>query len=178
MKIDQPSMELHRKFQKLGNERNRLTYQLLNLLPEINNLRVYEKYGYSSIIAYAGVVGGLSEGVVKKRLNLEKNLKDKPNLKKAVATQGVHKVAIVAKLATPETEKEWDDLFELKAGEVKGTHKYTIHNKDGELLEEDDQNMWDAQACLDNAIHEIDLKIRIEKQSFNQLSNFLTEGTK
>jgi len=78
----------------------------------------------------------------------------------------------------PETEKEWDDLFELKAGEVKGTHKYTIHNKDGELLEEDDQNMWDAQACLDNAIHEIDLKIRIEKQSFNQLSNFLTEGTK
>ena len=81
----------------------------------------------------------------------------------------------------PQTEKEWDDLFEKENWyEIKGTHKYTIHDKDGELIDEDDQNMWDAEACIDNAINEIehDIKDKTEKQSFNQLSNFLTEGVK
>jgi len=107
MKIDQQSVELHKKFSQLGHERNRLTYELLTLLPEINRLKVYEKYGYPSIITYAGVVGGLSENVVKKRLNLEKHLENLPALKETVAKQGIHKVAIIASLATPSTEKEW-----------------------------------------------------------------------
>lgn len=106
-KIDPESRDLHEKFTRLGHERNQLTYQLLKLLPEINRLRVYEKYGYSNIITYAGIVAGLSEGVVKKTLNLDKHLEGKPLLKEAIATNGVHKVAIVASIATPETEKEW-----------------------------------------------------------------------
>lgn len=100
---------LHKKFTQLGRERNRLTYQLLKLLPEINHFRVYEKYGYPSIITYAGIIAGLSEGVVKKTLNLEKHLANKPLLKEIVGTEGIHKVAIVARLATQETEKEWVD---------------------------------------------------------------------
>lgn len=77
----------------------------------------------------------------------------------------------------PQTEKEWDDLFEKENWyEVKGTHKYTIYDKNGELIDEDDQNMWDTQACLDNAMneieHDINSKIKINKDlviSFNDI---------
>ncbi|MEK7547370.1 MAG: hypothetical protein AAB540_00595, partial [Patescibacteria group bacterium] len=61
-------------------------------------------------------------------LRLEKHLKDKPILREAIRTEGMHKVALVAKLATAETENIWVDklknmskssLFEL-AKEVRG----------------------------------------------------------
>ena len=57
---------------------------------------------------------------------------------------------------TPQTDKEWDEIFDKHAGEIKGTHKWTIHDKDGKLLDQDDQNMWDTQACLDNEMNEIE----------------------
>ncbi|OGJ41811.1 hypothetical protein A3B60_00475 [Candidatus Peregrinibacteria bacterium RIFCSPLOWO2_01_FULL_39_12] len=124
---DLTSKELHRKFVILGNNRRRLTNELLALLPEIYEKKIYKKYS-ATIIEYAGKFGGLSKGVVMKRLRLEKHLKDKPILREAIKTEGVHKVALIAKLATPETENIWVDklknmskssLFEL-AKEVRG----------------------------------------------------------
>ena len=61
---------------------------------------------------------------------------------------------------TPQTDKEWDEIFDKYAGEIKGTHKWTIHDKDGKLIDYDDQNMWDTQACLDNAMNEIENYIK------------------
>lgn len=95
--------ELHRKFIKLGNDRRKLTNQLLAILPEIFERKIYKKYA-ATIEEYAGKFGGLSKGVVKKRLRLEKYLKDKPNLKDAIKTEGIHKVALLASLATAENE--------------------------------------------------------------------------
>ena len=129
--------ELHRKFVILGNNRRKLTNELLALLPEIYEKGIYKKYS-ATIIEYAGKFGGLSKGVVIKRLRLEKYLKDKPILREAIKTEGVHKVALVAKLATAETESIWVDklknmskssLFELakevrakvEEGKCKGT---------------------------------------------------------
>ena len=113
--------ELHRKFVILGNNRRKLTNELLALLPEVYEKEIYKKYS-ATIVEYAGKFGGLSKGVVMKRLRLEKHLKDKPILREAIRTEGVHKVALIAKLATAETENIWVDklknmskssLFEL-----------------------------------------------------------------
>lgn len=104
--VVQQEKSLHLKFVKLGNDHRCLTNELLAILPEIYNRRIYKKYA-ATIIEYAGKFGGLSKGVVLKRLRLEKYLQNKPLLREAVRTEGVHKVALVAALATPETEKAW-----------------------------------------------------------------------
>lgn len=94
---------LHHKFVKLGNNRRRLTNELLALLPEIYEREIYRKYA-KTIEEYAGKFGGLSRGVVSKRLRLEKYVKDKPELRDAIRTEGVHKVALIASLATMEND--------------------------------------------------------------------------
>lgn len=99
---------LHKQFVKLGMDRRRLTNELLALLPEIYARGIYKKYS-ATIVEYAGKFGGLSKNVVMKRLRLEKYLIDKPQLKELIKTEGVHKVAIVANLATSEDESLWVD---------------------------------------------------------------------
>jgi hypothetical protein len=103
---------LHKQFVLLGKERNKITYKLLSLLPKINELKIYEAHGYATIFEYAGKLAGLSNSVVRKALNLEEKLKDKPYLRKTVETQGVHKVALVAGIATVENEKMFAEKVE------------------------------------------------------------------
>ncbi|MDP2642534.1 MAG: hypothetical protein Q8P62_01680, partial [Candidatus Peregrinibacteria bacterium] len=105
MKTDK---ELHREFLKLGANRRKLTNELLALLPEVFDRKIYLKYA-ATIIEYAGKFGGLSKGVVLKRLRLEKYLSDKPKLRDAIKTEGIHTVALVASVATADTEEAWVD---------------------------------------------------------------------
>jgi hypothetical protein len=100
---------LHQQFLILGRERNKITYKLLALLPQIYKQKIYEKHGYATIYEYAGKLAGLSYSTVQKALNLEKKLENKPLLQKAIEKHGVHKVAIIANLATPKTEKMFVD---------------------------------------------------------------------
>ena len=97
---------LHKEFVRLGRERNQITYKLLALLPKIDELKVYEKQGYANIYDYAAKIAGLSPGVVDKALKIKEKLRDMPHLQKAIETQGINKVGIVAGLATKENEKE------------------------------------------------------------------------
>jgi hypothetical protein len=60
----------------------------------------------------------------------------------------------------PETEEEWDKHFETHGGETKGTHKYKVEDKEGIIINEDDIEMWDTQACLDNAMADIEAEIK------------------
>ncbi len=106
--IQKTDKELHLEFLKLGNSHRKLTNELLTLLPEIFERKIYQKYA-ATIVEYAGKFGGLSKGVVLKRLRLEKYLKNKPLLKEAIKTEGVHKIALVASFATEETESLWLD---------------------------------------------------------------------
>ena len=100
---------IHKKFVKLGRERNRVTYKLLALLPTICKQRIYAIEGYATIHEYAGKLAGLSPGVVDKTLRIGKYLENKPELQKKIETEGIHKVAIVARLATPDTDFDFAD---------------------------------------------------------------------
>ncbi len=99
---------LHRKFVKLGREKNKIQYQLLQILPEIFASEIYRKY-CRTIQGYAWRFAQIPSSVVDKTLRLEKYLEDKPCLKAAVAEVGVHKVALVASIATAETDKVFAD---------------------------------------------------------------------
>lgn len=103
---------LHLQFVRLGKERHCITYKLLALLPEIYENRIYRDKGFATIEEYAGKLAGLSKGVVQKTLRIGKYLENKPALQKMVEICGIHKVAIVAKLATPETDSDFADKVE------------------------------------------------------------------
>ncbi|MBD3330244.1 hypothetical protein GF354_01790 [Candidatus Peregrinibacteria bacterium] len=102
-------MNIHKKFKQLGKERHRLTHQLLALLPEISAQKIWEREGYQSIFHYASVLAGLSPALVEKALKTAAKLEDKPKLKEAIKEAGIHKVALVANLATPENEEKLVD---------------------------------------------------------------------
>lgn len=97
---------LHKNFVQLGRDRNKITYKLLALLPQIYKLKIYEQEGYANIYDYAAKIAGLSSGVVSKAIKVDEKLKEMPQLREAIKTQGINKVAIIAGLATRENEKE------------------------------------------------------------------------
>jgi len=105
-------LELHHRFKKLGTIRNRITYKLLALLPKIAARKIYEKKGYRTVHEYAARLAGLTPDVVTKALAVAKKLSDKPLLQAQIEKVGVHKVALVASLATSETEKIWAEKVE------------------------------------------------------------------
>ncbi|MFH1284093.1 MAG: hypothetical protein ABIH78_00695 [Candidatus Peregrinibacteria bacterium] len=102
------SQKLHHEFVRLGRMRFRLKNKMLAILPEIYKSGVYKKYA-GSIVEYAGKYGDIAKSTVIRRLGLEKKLENKPYLKEAIKTVGLQKVAIVANLATPETDKAFAD---------------------------------------------------------------------
>ncbi|MFA5821116.1 MAG: hypothetical protein WC873_03400, partial [Candidatus Gracilibacteria bacterium] len=85
---------------------------LLAILPKIYKSGVHKEKGFSSIFEYSFKLAGLSEALVKKALKLDEDLQNKPCLQKAIETQGIHKVALVAKIATPETDRFFADKVE------------------------------------------------------------------
>lgn len=101
-------MNSHKQFVKLGREKNRIQYKLLQLLPEIFKTEMYRKY-CKTIEGYAWRFAQIPSSVVEKTLRLEKYLEDKPCLKAAVGEVGVHKVALVASIATAETDEIFAD---------------------------------------------------------------------
>ncbi|MEK7672963.1 MAG: hypothetical protein AAB373_03690 [Patescibacteria group bacterium] len=175
---NQADKSLHRKFVKFGNDRRKLTNELLVLLPLIYEKKIYKKYA-SSIEAYAAKFGGLSEPVVKKRLRLEKFLENKPKLKEAIRSEGINKVAIMATLVNPENEEAMVD-------KIKNMSKPALQELAKELRAKSVQNgtvnmfntnqPTDCQAVPTKLTIEFDeemtfMFLKLKKQFANLLSN-------
>lgn len=98
-------MNLHHEFIRLAFDINKMKNKLISLLLEIYEKEIYKKHGCVTIYEYGFKYARLSREVVQKALRTLKNVADKPCLKKAIETQGIHKVALVATIATAETDK-------------------------------------------------------------------------
>lgn len=146
-------MNIHQQFVKLGSERRKLTNELLALLPEIYEKRIYKEYA-ATIVEYAGKFGGLSKGVVLKRLRLEKYLENKPGLREAIKSEGVHKVGLVAKLATAETENLWLD-------KVQNMSKAALQELSKEVRMSNTKSLF-GEAAGGNLCKAVPIKISLE----------------
>lgn len=97
------SKTLHQQFVLLGQEHKALVNKMASLLPEIYYSGIYKKYA-ENIYEYGRKYAGLSSGVVSKILFTFKKIENRPALKEAVIDAGIHKVALVATIATPQNE--------------------------------------------------------------------------
>lgn len=97
-------MSLHKKFIYLAKQKRIITNQLLQLLPQIYESGEYKKYA-RTIEGYAYRFAHIPESTVRKALNLNKYLRDKPRLQNLVQEVGVHKVSAVATLVDEKNEE-------------------------------------------------------------------------
>jgi len=99
--------ELHKLAQKYGSLSLKYRHKFLGLLPEIENRRIYKRYGFHSVFEYAARLAGVSNDTVRKLLRLHSKLDDKPILRKQLISgdYGWTKIREVAKIATPQNEK-------------------------------------------------------------------------
>lgn len=89
--------------------------KFIGLLPEVNRRRLFERRNCSSIFEFAAKLGGLSEGQVRRALNLSYDFRDKPGLRALLTngSVGLSKLARVASIATPENEMELAEKVKL-----------------------------------------------------------------
>ncbi|MFA5948237.1 MAG: hypothetical protein WC806_04695 [Candidatus Gracilibacteria bacterium] len=152
------AQNLHLEFVRLGGMRHKLKNKMLMILPEIYKSGIYKKYA-GSIVEYAGKFGDIAKTTVIKRLRLEKNLEGKPCLNAMIEKVGVHKVAMVAKLATSETDKAF-------AEKVLNMSKEAVQSLSKELREKNDADEVQMKICESNcepqACHAIARTTKIE----------------
>jgi hypothetical protein len=165
--------DLHKEFVILGRERNKITYKLLALLPEIEKQKIYKNHGCATIVEYAGKFAGLSKAVVLKALKLHENLKDKPFLQKAIETQGIHKVALIAKIATPETDKAFADKVENMSASAIQTLSKELRREDIKLTHSSDFVVKKCQAAPTKMTIELDPEMQF---LFLKLKNKMDKG--
>lgn len=107
---------------------------MLAILPDIYESGIWKNYA-STIFEYAGKYGGLGRSIVEKRLKLEKDLVDKPQLREAIGMAGLYKVAMVAKLATPETDKAFADKIQNLSKSAVNMLAKELRNNDNDKLQ-------------------------------------------
>lgn len=123
-------MNLHQQFLQLAKQKQKITYNLLSLLPQIYELKIYKKYA-RTIHGYAWQFAQIPETVVEKTLKLENKLKDKPILRSAVKEVGIHKVSMVESLVTTENE-------EIMVEKIKNMSSVAIQSMAKELRKNND----------------------------------------
>ncbi len=117
------AQQLHYEFIKFGRIRHSLKNKMLAILPDIYKSGIWKKYA-GSIVEYCGKYGDIAGTTVIKRLRLEENLVNKPFLRAAIEHVGVHKVAMVAKVATAETDKAYaEKVLDMSKLAVQGMSK-------------------------------------------------------
>ncbi|MBI2634629.1 hypothetical protein HYW82_03115 [Candidatus Peregrinibacteria bacterium] len=97
-------MDLHKEFISLNYQIIGMKNKLISLLLEIYEQEIYKKHGCSTIYEYAFKYAKLSKERVQKALRTLKNTENTPLIRAQIETCGLDKVALVAKLATPENQ--------------------------------------------------------------------------
>lgn len=144
------SKELHKEFVTVAFDIIKMKNRLMALLLEIYEREIYKEQGCRSIYEYGFKYARLSKEVIDKALRTLKHLEDKPFLRQTVETQGIHKVAMVATIATAETDK-------ILAGHVENLSKAALFEFSKELRHGHDK----CQAVAKKVTIELDEEMQV-----------------
>lgn len=97
--------ELYQYCQDVGAKARDWKKRFVALLPEVAKRNLHRKYGFASIVDFAGRLGGVGEYTVESVLRIQKYIEDKPALIEALPKVGVHKLRLIATIATKENQE-------------------------------------------------------------------------
>ena len=100
---------------RYGEEARKWKNKFLGLLPEVDRRKLYLQKGFSSVVHFAQVVGGVSEEQVKNVLRLESRFSEMPHLHRLLTSGevSVHKIERVASIAEPGNEEFLADQVQM-----------------------------------------------------------------
>lgn len=112
--------ELYKKCATLGALSLQYRKQFCGLLPEVEKRKLYHKYGMHSIYEFGAKLAGLTHETVNEVLRVHELLMDKPLLQAKLTSGeiGYTKLRPVARVATPETQKEWLEKIQTMSGKT------------------------------------------------------------
>lgn len=92
---------------RYGEEARKWKNKFLGLLPEVDRRQLYEKKGFTSVVHFAQVVGGVSEEQVRTALRLDVQFQETPMLHTLFTSGevGMHKLARIASIANKSNEE-------------------------------------------------------------------------
>lgn len=139
-------MNLHKEFVKLSFDIIKMKNKLMSLLLEIYEKEIFKEHNCRTIYEYGFKYAKLSKETIDKALRTLKHLEHKPALKKIIEKEGIHKVALVATISTPENESTFAKHVENMSKAALFEFAKEIRNQHG-----------DEQKC-----HAIPGKIKVE----------------
>lgn len=100
---------------RYGEEARRWKNKFLGLLPEVDRRKLYLQKGFSSVVHFAQVVGGVSEEQVSRVFNVYHKFESTPVLQNLLTSGevSVNKLARVASVATPGNEEFFADQVQI-----------------------------------------------------------------
>lgn len=167
------SKNLHQKFVSLNFEIIGMKNQLIALLLEIYEKGIYKQHGCSTIYEYAFRYAKLSKETVQLALRTLKNTEDKPLLRAKIETQGIYKVASVAKLATAETDKFYAEHVENMSKPALFEFAKEVRHGGGNGPDSDNNNGTQCGAFVGKMIIELDEETQ---GLFNRLKKNLAQN--
>ena len=100
---------------RYGEEARKWKNKFLGLLPEVDRRKLYVQKGFSSVVHFAQVIGGVSEEQVKRALSLYERFEETPALQNLLTSGevSVNKLAKIASIAEPENEEFLADQVQM-----------------------------------------------------------------
>ena len=101
--------EIHEKALRLASEYKRVEAELLSVIQEVDRLRIFKEYGYTSTFDYVIKALGLSEATAFNLISVARKARQIPEIKGALERGAVtlSKVRKVLSVITPENQSEW-----------------------------------------------------------------------
>ncbi len=153
-------MNLHQEFRKLAFDINKMKNRLMMLLLEIYEKEIYKQHGCSTIYEYGFKYAKLSKETIQLALRTLKNTEDKPILREKIETQGIYKVAMVAKLATSETDKLYAEHVENMSKPALAEFAKEMRQMEGQLKIDEKAQMKVNDDCCEEFSEEYRIKCR------------------
>jgi len=97
--------ELYKYCEDVGAKARVWKKRFVALLPEVAKRNLHRKCGFASIVDFAGRLGGVGEYTVELALQIQKHIHDKPALLNVLPEVGVHKMRVIATIATKENQE-------------------------------------------------------------------------
>lgn len=97
--------ELYEYSRMVGANLREWKKKFVALLPEIARRGIHRKHGFATITEFAAKVGGVGKNTVERVFQVSKLIDDKPMLKEFLPEVGVHKMKVIATVATKENQK-------------------------------------------------------------------------
>ncbi|NIA01788.1 MAG: hypothetical protein GWP15_00210 [Nitrospirae bacterium] len=142
-KLSKNEAEVHEKFLFCGEKAKKWIHECELLLPRVEELRIWEKLGFSSLYEYAAKIVRMSQMKVDRSLWMFDKLKDKPELAKVAKEKGLNSVRPAVSIATVETDKFWAEKARTMG--VNSLEVYVReYKKKFELEEEKSLNLFEV----------------------------------